>query len=363
MVQPAVRGRIRHYAHLVTGLCLGVLLASPMQGASRKLAPEPPDVAPQLELPDGRKLTYEGSFETERDARGKKGFWKKLADVITGEGPAHGLVRPYSIVTESLGRVIVSDPGASGVHIFDFQKRTYKFLTRDHGTDKLESPQCVAVDAENNIYVTDSTSGKIFVFEADGKFRRVLGSLPGGEGFFKRPTGIAVDSSANTIYVTDTTRHKIFVLDMEGRIERTIGQNGTAAGEFNYPTELHLVGKDLLVVDAMNFRLQRFDNAGAVKSTFGEVGDGSANMFRPKGVGIDSEGHYYVADAFHNTVQVFDAEGQMLYAFGSKGTGAAQFQIPAGLTVDNNNRIFVVDSFNHRVQVFHYFGHRSAGAQ
>jgi DNA-binding beta-propeller fold protein YncE len=348
--------------------CLAAVLAFTVAGcvpvtAASKKVPEAPESAPHLELPDGRKLTYEGAFETERDARGKKGFWKKLVDVIAGEAPTHGLVRPYSIVTDSSGRVIVSDPGASGVHIFDFQKRTYKFLTRDHGKDKLETPQCVAVDAQNNIYVTDSTSGKIFVFEADGKFRHTIGSLPGGEGYFKRPTGIAVDSAANTIYVTDTLRHKIFVLDMQGKVQRSIGENGTAPGAFNYPTELHLVGKDLLVVDAMNFRLQRFDNAGALQRTFGEVGDGDSHMFRPKGIGVDSEGHYYVADAFHNTVQVFDRDGEMLYAFGGKGVGPGEFQLPEGLTVDNNDRIFVVDSYNRRVQVFHYFGHRSAGAQ
>jgi len=67
---------------------------------------------------------------------------------------------------------------------------------------------CVALDAQDNIYVTDSESGKIFVFDADGKYRHALGSLKGGEGYFKRPTGIAVDSAAQRIYVTDTLRDK-----------------------------------------------------------------------------------------------------------------------------------------------------------
>ena len=102
------------------------------------------------------------------------------------------------------------------------------------------TPQCVAVDAQDNIYVTDSESGKIFVFNADGKFQRTIGSLKGGEGFFKRPTGIAVDSAAQRIYVTDTLRNKIFVLDMQGNVLQTIGKNGDGKGEFNYPTELRL---------------------------------------------------------------------------------------------------------------------------
>ncbi len=54
----------------------------------------------------------------------------------------------------------------------------------------------------------------------------MIGSLKGGEGYFKRPTGIAVDSAAQRIYVTDTLRDKIFVLDMQGNILQTIGKKG-----------------------------------------------------------------------------------------------------------------------------------------
>ena len=58
----------------------------------------------------------------------------------------------------------------------------------------------------------------IFVFEPSGKFLRVIGSLKGGEGYFKRPTGIAVDSAAQRIYVTDTLRDQVFILDMQGKV-------------------------------------------------------------------------------------------------------------------------------------------------
>ena len=80
------------------------------------------------------------------------------------------------------------------------------------------TPQCVAVDAQDNIYVTDSDAGVIFVFEPSGKFLRAIGSLKGGEGYFKRPTGIAVDSAAQRIYVTDTLRDEVFILDMQGNV-------------------------------------------------------------------------------------------------------------------------------------------------
>ncbi len=220
---------------------------------------------PELLLEGGRKLTFERSFSTDRDVRGKPGFFTRVFDIVVGQPDLHFLVRPYSVVEDSHGRLIVTDPGAQGVHIFDPVQSKYKFIERkDKSKDAMTTPQCVAVDDKDNIYVTDSESGKIFVFNSDGKFKRAIGSLKGGEGFFKRPTGIAIDNTEQRIYVTDTLRDKIYVLDMNGDVLQTIGKGGEEKGEFHYPTELRLDGKDLLVVDAMNFRVQADGSLRAV---------------------------------------------------------------------------------------------------
>ncbi len=220
-------------------------------------------VPPELLLDGGRKLTFERSFSLEREVKPKRSFWTRVVDVIAGLPDFHFLVNPYSITTDSHGRVIVTDPGADGIHIFDFTEKKYKFLSRkDSGKNPMLAPQCVAVDAEDNIYVTDSLAGKVFVFDPSGKFRRMIGALKGGEGLFKRPTGIAVDSAGQRIYITDTLRNKIFVMDMQGTVLSMIGKPGTGDGEFNYPTELRLNGPELFVVDAMNFRVQVLDRSG-----------------------------------------------------------------------------------------------------
>lgn len=342
-----------------------VLLAVCAAGAKvRKPVPEPPP--PDILLQGGRKLTYERSYSTERDVRGKPGFWTKVVNVIAGEPDTHFLVRPYAIVIDSTGRMIVTDPGAGGVHIFDIAQHKYKFIERqEKSKDPMFEPQCLALDAAGNIYVTDSAAGKIFVFNRDGKFQHAIGSLKGGEGYFKRPTGIAVDSAAQRIYVTDTLRDSIFVLNLQGQVLQTIGQRGSAKSQFNFPTEVLLHGQELAVVDAMNFRIQFFDRSGAFQSEIGHSGDRSGEMFRPKGIGVDSEGHYYIVDGLWSVVQVFDHEGRLLYYFGGRGTAPGEFQLPVGLFIDHEDRIFVVDSYNRRIQVFHYYGlpGHSKGAQ
>lgn len=312
--------------------------------------------APEILLAGGRKLVWERSFDSEYAVKTKRTFWGKLLDVIAGQPEFHTLVRPYSIVVDSKGRVIVTDPGVSGVHIFDLAEQKYKFIERkDKSKDPMLTPQCVAVDAEDNIYVTDSDTGKIFVFDRNGKYQRAVGSLKGGEGYFKRPTGIAVDSASQRIYVTDTLRDQVFVLDMQGSVLQKIGKRGDGPGEFNYPTELRLDGDQLIVVDALNFRVQVLDRSGTFRYAIGKIGSSTGAVFRPKAVGVDSEGDIYVVDALWSVVQAFNREGQLLYYFGGPGVQPGQFQLPEGMFIDHDDHIFVVDSFNRRIQIFHFF--------
>jgi DNA-binding beta-propeller fold protein YncE len=344
----------------VVAACLVFLFLTPCWAAKanrRGVSAEP--IPPDILMDGGRKLSFERTFSAEQEVRGKKGFWTKLLDFVAGEPNYRRLVRPYGIALDSHGRIIITDPGANGVHIFDYARHKYKFLERrDKDKDPMPAPQCVAVDAQDNIYVTDSEAGKIFVFSPDGKFRHALGSLKGGEGFFKRPTGIAVDSAAQKIYVSDTLRNQVFVLDMNGQVIKALGRTGTAPGEFNYPTDIRQLGQSLAVVDAMNFRVQVLDASGAMRYEVGSLGLGLGKLFRPKGIAVDSEGHLYVVDGMTDRVQVFDEQGRLLYYFGSRGQHLGEFQLPAGIAIDHDDQIYVVDSVNRRVQVFHYFGVR-----
>jgi DNA-binding beta-propeller fold protein YncE len=344
---------LRSARKLVAVLIVSALPMLSAAARSKTAKPETAPAPPELQLLGGRKLVYERTFSSEKEVKLKRGFWTRLLDFVAGAPEFHALVRPYSIAVDSKGKVIVTDPGIPGVHVFDFPRQKYKFISRE-GKESFRGPQCVAVDADDNFYVTDSDAGKIFVFDSDNKFRRVIGSLKAGEGFFKRPTGIAVDSLEKRIYVSDTLRHQVFVLDLDGNVLQKIGSNGNGNGEFNFPTELKLSDKELAVVDAMNFRVQVLSRSGEFHYSIGSVGDQNGSMFRPKGIGFDSEQSLYVVDSLWSVVQAFNHDGQLLYYFGGNGDAPGDFNLPTGLFIDRDDRIYVVDSYNHRVQVFHY---------
>jgi len=334
----------------------GTVLAANKKGKSAVAAP------PDLMLEGGRKLSFDRALASERDVRGKPGFLKKLVDVVAGEADYKAMVRPYGIAVDSQGRIIVTDPGIGGIHIFDPEQHKYKLIDRrEKSRDAMLQPQCIALDAKDNIYVTDSKAGKIFIFEPSGKYKGVFGSLKRGEGFFKRPTGIAIDPETQRVYVTDTLRDRVYILDEHGQMLKWFGQHGEGNGEFNLPTELLIKNGIVAVVDAMNFRVQLFDRNGTFQSAIGNIGDSEDALFRPKGISLDSESHIYLVEGLSGTVQVFDREGQLLYFFGRRGTALGQFQLPAGVFIDRNDRVYVVDSYNRRVQVFQYHGIKTSG--
>ncbi len=338
---------------LLLAVCLG-LGTAPISAAG-----EAPGAT--VGIADGRRIDYLRSIASEKDVNPDRSLWNKIVDVVAGAPKFRQVIRPYGITTDSRGRIIVSDPGAHVVHIFDFPEKKYHHL--DGGRQQhFESPIGVATDAGDNLYVTDSELGKIFVFDRDGHFRRYLGEK-GGEGMFKRPTGIVVDPAQGRIYLSDTLRHKIFTLDLDGNVLGNFGERGTAPGQFNFPTDLALRNGDLLVLDSMNFRVQIFDCQGGLRRVFGNAGNSTGTFHRAKGLAIDSEGDIYIAESLLETVQIFDRDGRFLYYFGNTGMGPGEFQLPAGVWIDGHDRVYVADSLNRRVQVFQFVRGRSEKPQ
>lgn len=310
-------------------------------------------------LPAGAATQARGTVEYVRTIPSVKEFTKarsffsKMVNWIAG--PADDkpeVVRPYSTTRDSIGRLLVADPGERGVHIYDFENRKYQFLKGPRGKTFL-SPIDVACDAKDNIYVSDSIRAQVYVFDSRGKFLRYIG---GGapDAVLQRPTGMFLDRSTRRLYLTDTLRHQVLVFGLDGSFVRAIGKRGEGPGEFNYPTALTFSSGKMYVVDSMNFRIQSFTADGQFISAFGQAGNHTGTLNRPKGIAADTDGNLYVVDALFETVQIFDTSGRLLYYFGSGGKGPGQFQLPAGIAIDDRNMIYVADSLNHRVQVFRY---------
>jgi DNA-binding beta-propeller fold protein YncE len=87
---------------------------------------------------------------------------------------------------------------------------------------------------------------------------------------------------------------------------------------------------------------------------FGKGGDSSNDLVMPQGVGVGPTGGVYVLDAGRDCIQVYDEQGALRFAFGELGSKLGQFNFAnaGGLALDADGNVYVVDRGNQRVQVF-----------
>lgn len=298
-------------------------------------------------------VEYLGAIATDEDLSIRRGFWSRLGDMILGESDRRvtAVTRPFAAAADPGGRLLVADPGTPGVHVFDLAKRSHRVL-RGPSHLSMRSPVGVDTDAAGTIYATDSATGRVYVFDREGRFTRFIGEVK-GEGYFKRPTGLAVDREARRIYLTDTLQHAVYVVSTDGRIERSWGRRGEQPGDFNFPTAVALGVNRVFVLDSMNFRVQVFTPEGEYLSSFGRAANEPGGFFRPKGLAVDSVNELVlVVDAMFEVVQAFTYDGQLRWAFGRGGRGPGEFNLPAGVLVRPDGRVLVADSHNGRIQTF-----------
>ena len=325
-----------------------VVAAAPLGSCAPRVsspsAPETQIVWPSPPL--APRVAFVQEISLPKDIGVEPSLWGRLWNAIVGAS-RKGMVRPAAVaISDDL--LVVVDPGAQGIHLFDRAKRSYRFVSGCKGR-RFQQPAGAAFLA-GRLYVSDSAEKAVYVLSASGN---CLARWP---VFTKgRPTGLAADHGRGRLLVADTTGHKLRIFTPDGVPVLEFGARGTKTGEFNFPGWI-TAGHEgrIYVVDSLNFRIQVFDPRGEVVGGFGKAGDSPGYFARPKGIGTDSMGNVYVVDALFDAVQIFDESGRLLLNFGERGTGPGQFWLPSGLTIDGRDFIYVADSYNKRVQVFRF---------
>jgi len=275
-----------------------------------------------------------------------------VVDVVAGSrefGPDDMLSWPYKLATDSKDRVIVADQARyPAIHIFDFVRRKHSRIAGGPG-ERLQSPSGLAVDAHDQLYITDAQLGVILVYDSNGKFRRYIGNRK-GERLFEQPAGIAIDPASGHIYVADPPRNLVVMLDADGNILAKLGTKtgGSGPGDFAAPTDVVVRGQELFVLDSQNYRIQVFDLSGNIRASIHPESMGPS-----LGFSVDSRGRIYL-DGPLDTVQVFQRDGRLLFRFGYTGTTQGQFKGPSAIWTDWSDRIYVADRGNRRVQSFQW---------
>jgi sugar lactone lactonase YvrE len=195
--------------------------------------------------------------------------------------------------------------------------------------------------------------------------------LPGtGDGQFNNPRGLVIDSAGN-VYVGDQENNRVQKFTSTGTFSLKWGKNGgdgttgTGNGEFKQPVGLAINSADnVYVADTFNHRVQKFSSTGTFSLKWGKnggdgtTGSGNGEFNLPFGVALDSAGNVYVADSFNHRVQKFSSAGTFTLKWGrnggdgTAGSGDGEFDTPSAVALDSAGNVYVADTLNHRVQKF-----------
>ena len=285
-------------------------------------------------------------------------------------------------------------------------------------------PRGIAVDSENNIYIANSSDNNIVRIDASGNRAIFAGPDPETYGYgesgstdatdptlarFSHPTGIAIDAEDN-LYITDHNNHTIRKITPDGVVTTLAGSAGLSgdldgtgsSSRFDNPRGI-TIGDDgvLYIADKNNNKIKAVTTDGVVTTLAGsgnygfQDGDASSAMFaRPANVFWIADGSILVADKQNGYLRKIASDGNVstisnylwniqgiavssngdIYATSTqenyiyKLVGAsfeiitggqgfvdgdlteAKFNRPSDLIFDNERSLIVVDMFNNAIR-------------
>ncbi len=176
----------------------------------------------------------------------------QFIQTVVGESNKIGLGKPGPLFVDSLGRIYIGDLSGHQVIILDKNK---KLIRKIKG---IQYPHGLTVDEQNNkLYVADSGKIAVRVFDLakeDDSYDLIETWKPGSR--FTMIRGLAADKHGR-LYVVDTLSCSVRVFDKNGEYLFSLGQQGFKDGEFLYPNGIFVdsTGK-IYIADWGNDRVQ-----------------------------------------------------------------------------------------------------------
>ena len=196
------------------------------------------------------------------------------------EGTVGGEAHFVLITKNAVGRQCYNKHDRVTVEINDEQGRECVTEVRINDNEDGSYRISYSTKDQGKYIVTVKVNGKHICkspFSLEVKLFQVRPVLSFGKegssvGMFDHPWGVAVNA-ADEIAVTDAWNHKVQVFNNDGKYLRSFGREGNQAGEFDYPTGItfHKNG-NIFVTDTGNHWIQIFSGEGEYVGMFGEEG-------------------------------------------------------------------------------------------
>jgi DNA-binding beta-propeller fold protein YncE len=247
------------------------------------------------------------------------------------------------------------------------------------GENLFKSPHGLAVDASDNIWITDVMQNRVYKFSPDGellqtfgedypfymetclRIRNELPNLPctaSRPSLFARPTDVAVMPNGDFVVSDGYRNSRIARFSAEGDLLWEVSGLGNDNGEFFLPHGIAINSNGIIyIADRKNARIQVFSPDGTWLNTWD-----SPELGRPFGIDVAADQTIYVVDGGdqldipnsqpRSQVVHLDRNGNILNRWGQYGSEPEEMQVPHDIAVSNDGQIYVAEIDGERMQVF-----------
>ncbi len=232
--------------------------------------------------------------------------------------------------------------------------------------DQLSSAEGILVDGDV-YYVADTNNHRVIKASTNSNLWQTCGTYGTGEGEFRYPKDLTLDKSTDDVYVTDTKNNRIVRVKFgPGGCENwaVYGEGGSGQGQFKQPNgiEIDSLSGFIYVADTDNNRIVKAKFDGSFWESYGSYGQGTGKLSCPVDLDyVPSTGDIYISSACNQqivktkpTESDWQASWQTLGSRGCSGSGeetsGATLCYANSLVYDSvNGDLFIADTGNQRV--------------
>ena len=243
-----------------------------------------------------------------------------------GDGPGQFL-GPVDIEAGPDGSLYVIDRVTRRLQRFDADGNLLASVDVRASPDEESEPWGLAVAADGRVYVADTFGWRVLAFDG-GTLERVLAfgerplldDEPPGPHHLYGPRDIAIDANGD-LWVTDTGHNRIVVYTPDGEYLREFGAPFAAAslgrgfgpGQFNEPVGIAIgPGGEIAVADMWNARVQVLDASGAYLREFPVPGWGGLDAADKPWLRVLRDGRIALTVPSAGEARVYSASGALL---------------------------------------------------
>ena len=264
----------------------------------------------------------------------------------TGSEPG-SFDEPGGLAIDSQGNLYVADIFNHRVQKFD-PDGNFLGQVGGNGEDEgqFNEPWGIAVDLEGNLWVADTFNHRIQKFDPDLNFLLAFGFGvssqvdPEPEGFWG-PRDVAIDAEGN-IWVADTGTGRVVKYSTEGSFLQAFGGMGSGLGQFLELTSIEIAPSgDIFVADSGNRRVQRFDASFVFLAEYAVPGWLYVDSIAKPYIALLPDGGLIVSDPTQNKLFRLDANGSAVATFDAE---EAPLVLPRGVAFDGRGFVYVAEA-------------------